>query len=175
MTANNKNFPTGKNIKLKINLLGMPKMVYGDYYKPSLYIPIGVSCNWKCCIEQGLDISICQNSKLNNIVSIDSNDILSSVKNNKIVTAYVFSGLETMDNFKELLYLIAKIRIYNSFDIVIYTGYYPNEVQEEINMLKEFDNVIVKFGRFIANSEPRYDEVLGITLASNNQFAERIS
>ena len=34
--------------------------------------------------------------------------------------------------------------------------------------------VIIKFGRFIPNRPSRYDEVLGVTLASDNQFAMRV-
>ena len=35
-------------------------------------------------------------------------------------------------------------------------------------------NIIIKFGRFIPNRPSRYDEVLGVELASDNQFAKRI-
>jgi hypothetical protein len=38
-----------------------------------------------------------------------------------------------------------------------------------------FDNIIVKFGRFIPDDEKRFDEVLGVELASHNQYAEVIS
>jgi hypothetical protein len=41
--------------------------------------------------------------------------------------------------------------------------------------LKSFSNIIIKFGRFIPNQEPHYDEVLGVKLASDNQYARRIS
>lgn len=39
----------------------------------------------------------------------------------------------------------------------------------------KWKNIIVKFGRFIPNQHPHYDEVLGINLASDNQYAEKIS
>lgn len=60
-------------------------------------------------------------------------------------------------------------------DIVIYTGYYKEEIEEYIDELKMFPNLIVKFGRYIPNHEKHFDEVLGIYLASDNQYAERIS
>ena len=41
--------------------------------------------------------------------------------------------------------------------------------------LKQYDNIIIKFGRFIPNQEKHYDEVLGVELASPNQYARRIS
>jgi len=39
----------------------------------------------------------------------------------------------------------------------------------------ECKNIIIKYGRFIPDKEKHYDEVLGIYLASDNQYAERIS
>jgi hypothetical protein len=41
--------------------------------------------------------------------------------------------------------------------------------------LQKYPNIIVKFGRFIPDAESKFDEVLGITLASYNQFAIKIS
>ena len=60
-------------------------------------------------------------------------------------------------------------------DIVIYTGYNEDEIQKEINKLRQFKNIIIKFGRFIPNQKKKYDEVLGVTLSSDNQYAEVIS
>ena len=37
--------------------------------------------------------------------------------------------------------------------------------------LSKFANVIIKFGRFIPNQKPHFDEVLGVELASPNQYA----
>ena len=34
-----------------------------NYKYPSMFIAIG-SCDWKCCIEGGFDISVCHNSPL---------------------------------------------------------------------------------------------------------------
>ena len=55
------------------------------------------------------------------------------------------------------------------------SGYDKEEIENELLELKKFDNVVVKFGRFIPNQEPHYDAVLGVKLASDNQYAERIS
>lgn len=59
--------------------------------------------------------------------------------------------------------------------MVIYTGYYPQEMENQIQALSSYKNIIIKFGRYIPNKEPVYDDVLGVKLASDNQFAERIS
>jgi len=43
-----------------------------------------------------------------------------------------------------------------------------------LTFLKDFDNIIIKYGRFIPGQEKHYDEILGVYLASNNQYAERL-
>ena len=87
----------------------------------------------------------------------------------------VFGGLEPMLQFQELISFIDKFRKVSEDDIVIYTGYYPSELEKELEILKQFKNIIIKFGRYIPNRQSRYDEVLGVTLISDNQFAEKIS
>lgn len=78
-----------------------------------------------------------------------------------------------MLQINELIPLIACFRIQGCNDeFIIYTGYYPNEIEEELSMLKNFDNIIIKYGRYIPNRPSRYDEVLGINLVSDNQYAE---
>ena len=42
-------------------------------------------------------------------------------------------------------------------------------------ILKKFKNIIVKFGRYVGGQQAHFDEVLGVYLASDNQFAEKIS
>lgn len=58
---------------------------------------------------------------------------------------------------------------------VIYTGYYPDEIQSELERLRKHKFIIVKFGRFIPDKQHRHDDVLGIELSSDNQYAEQIS
>lgn len=80
-----------------------------------------------------------------------------------------------MDQFKELCEFIFKFRHLSNDDIVIYTGYNKDEIADEVAVLSTFSNIIIKFGRFVPNSTARFDEVLGIKLASDNQYAEKIS
>ena len=57
----------------------------------------------------------------------------------------------------------------------ILAGYNKEEIQDKIDILKNFINIIIKFGRYIPNQKPHYDEVLGVNLASDNQYGEKIS
>ena len=56
-------------------------------------------------------------------------------------------------------------------DVVIYTGFNADEVIDECMILSKYANIIVKFGRFIPDQESHYDELLGVNLASPNQYS----
>lgn len=148
-----------------------------NYNLPAMFI-ISSFCNWKCCKEQGLDVRICQNNSIaaQPIQEIADDVICKRYLSNDITKAIVIGGLEPFEQFSELCELLATLR--NEFkcndDVVIYTGYYPEEIESEIEFLKFFGNIIVKFGRYIPNRPHRYDEVLGVELVSDNQYAKRI-
>lgn len=82
-----------------------------------------------------------------------------------------------MEQFGELCRFLDKLRreYKCSDDVVIYTGFNKDEISDELEKLRAFENIIVKFGRFVPGKEKRYDDVLGVTLSSPNQYAERIS
>ena len=102
-------------------------------------------------------------------------DIVNKYTENKLLESICIAGLEPFLQFEEVYNFISEFRKTNNDDVVIFTGYYPNEIESEIDKLKEFENIYLKVGRFIANSESVYDEVLGITLASSNQYGIKIS
>lgn len=149
---------------------------FQDYKKPSMLIAT-CECNWKCLTELGLDISICQNSSLVKQKTIQklNQSIVDRYLDNPITKAIVIGGLEPFLQFEEMINLIHKFRDYTNDDIVIYTGYYPEEILNEINRLKEYKNIIIKFGRYNPNYHKKFDEVLGVELISSNQFAVKIS
>ena len=145
-----------------------------NYKKASMFIGFS-SCSWKCEKECGK--KVCQNGTLATTpnIEIDAKTIVDRYINNTITSALVFGGLEPFDTWEDLLQLVNHMRTVTQDDIVIYTGYYKNEIKHYINELKKFPNIIIKFGRFIPDNEKHYDEVLGIYLASDNQYAEKIS
>lgn len=147
-----------------------------NYKKPSMFL-ITCKCDWKCCIEQHMPITSCQN---NNIVNMSEkvfeySDILNMYYDNDISKAIVFGGLEPFQQFDEMCGLIKFIRDNQiTDDIVIYTGYEKEEILQYIEKLKLFDNIIIKYGRYMPNRNSRFDEVLGVNLISDNQYAERL-
>ena len=60
-------------------------------------------------------------------------------------------------------------------DFIIYTGYNKEEVKDYIDKLLNYDNIYIKFGRYVPGNQPHYDEVLGVYLASDNQYGEKIN
>ena len=145
-----------------------------NYKKPSMFIGFPY-CSWKCDKECGMQV--CQNSALATAISknIGVKTIVNRYINNSITSSIVCGGLEPFDTWDDLYELITYMRISTQDDIVIYTGYYKKEIEEYIKKLKTFPNIIIKFGRYIPCQEKHYDEELGIYLASDNQYAERIS
>ena len=80
-----------------------------------------------------------------------------------------------MLQIEEVLEVIDYFRQRTDDPIIIYTGYTSDEIGPKLNKLRRYKNIIVKFGRFIPNQEPHRDDVLGVMLASNNQYAKKIS
>lgn len=159
-----------------MNVKGIKDEDFVNYKKPSMFI-CSTTCDWKCCIEASISNEICQNHELKNskIINIPDESIYDRYIKNDITKSIVIGGLEPMIQFEEVYNLIKTFRDHGCNDIfIIYTGYYPNEIDDKLSMLKTLNNIIVKFGRFIPNYERHFDDVLGIRLASDNQYAEKI-
>ena len=147
-----------------------------NYKKPSMFI-ITPTCSFKCDKENGC--LMCQNSHLVHEPTheVEIKTLLNRYINNPITRAVVFGGLEPLDSMEDVFLFCLRLRMkyYCDDDIVIYTGY----TEEEANNFKlfkdllELGNVVIKYGRFRPNQTPHYDEVLGVNLASDNQYAKR--
>ena len=142
-------------------------------------------CSFKCDKENGCNL--CQNSHLAQQpgYNIGIRTLIKRYLTNPITKAIVISGLEPFDT-PELIYeIVLGFREIGCMDdIVIYTGYTEYELtlddsgRQEVatyNWLKHYPNIYIKFGRFIPNQEPHYDEVLGVKLASDNQYGKKVS
>ena len=146
-----------------------------NYKKPSMFIGFP-NCTWKCEKECGQ--TMCQNKELalSPDIEISCKTIVDRYMENPITKAVVMGGLEPFDNWEDLVNLIHEFRKHTQDFIIIYSGFYLSEINDKVEYLRQnYDNIIIKFGRFVPNQEPHYDEVLGIKLASPNQYAERIS
>ena len=147
-----------------------------NYKKPSMIIEMP-TCTFKCDKDYGKPI--CQNSNLvmAQNIEIDALQIIYRYLTNSITKAIVFQGLEPFDSFDDMISIIYELRqnYMNQDDIVIYTGYNKDEIKDKIEYLKKYPNIIIKFGRYIPNQSSHFDDILGVQLASPNQYAESIS
>ena len=149
---------------------------FTDYKEPSMFIS-AASCTFKCEVESGVEC--CQNRDVNltKRVCVSDSELIERYLSNPITHAIVLGGLEPFDQFGEIIKFISVLRddYHCSDTVVIYTGYDEREILSSIESLKQYKNIIVKFGRFLPDRRSRFDEVLGVNLASPNQYAERIS
>lgn len=159
-----------------------------QYKLPSMLVAFP-SCTFKCEKECGCT-GMCQNAALAKApdIEVTAKDIVDRYLHNPISQALVCGGLEPLDSFDDLLHLINEFRSVSNDPVVIYTGYNKEEIQNMthyfysnifgkvphsyMDLLKKYSNVIIKYGRFIPNQEKHFDSVLGVELASLNQFAE---
>lgn len=172
---------TDKNsVKSFLEFMSVKEIVdenFQDYKKASMFV-CAKSCDFKCLTELNKNINICQNMRVSKMPDFDIkiSDIFDRYVSNIITRSIVIGGLEPMLQINEVLSLINYFRKNNCpDDFVIYTGYYKHEIKKSIQKLQNFENIIVKFGRFIPDSVPRYDNILGVILSSENQYAEKIS
>lgn len=150
-----------------------------NYKEPSMFIGC-ISCGGKCAIDGDFDISVCQNDAWRNaeVIEVDDNALIDRYVANGISKSIVFGLLEPFEQFKELYDFINTLRNKRRINdtVVIYTGYEKDEIEEPVALLKDIGkNIIVKFGRFRLGDKPHFDPVLGVALASDNQYAEHIS
>lgn len=157
-----------------MRLKGVVMEDFINYKKASMFV-LFPSCTFKC--EKECGEHCCQNSALAQALNIDVNveSLVERYLSNPITSAVVLGGLEPLDSWKDVKIFIETLRKYTDDDCVIYTGYNKNECEDKIKWLKQYPNIIIKFGRFITNHQPHYDDVLGVMLASKNQYAEKIS
>ena len=145
-----------------------------NFKVPSMFI-IFPRCSFKCDKENG--INCCQNSNLATAptINIDATDIIKRYKNNPITEAIVCGGLEPFDSFNDLYHLAYALRSIDEDSLlVIYTGYTEYEL-ENMDLLEPiigFHNILIKFGRFKPGQIPHKDELLGVMLASDNQYSK---
>lgn len=144
-----------------------------NYKEPCMTVEFPF-CDFKCDKENGSQL--CQNWSLQFEDSIDISyeRIADLYLSNDITKAIVFQGLEPYFDREVLYELIDTLRNKTDDPIIIYTGYTEDELKDDLPLLRFYRNIIVKFGRYRPNQESHYDEVLGVYLANDEQYAKEI-
>ena len=153
-----------------MKIKGLISEDFVNYKKPAMTIMFPY-CTFKCGTEY------CQNSPLSKAdnIEMDISNIVIRYLNNPITESVVMQGLEPFDSWNDLIEFVKQLRESIDDDIVIYSGYYKEEIADKIALLSKYKNITIKYGRYIPNHEKHYDEVLGVYLASSNQRGEKIS
>lgn len=147
-----------------------------NYKEPCLTLLFNY-CDFKCDKLNGC--KICQNSALaaEPDIEVSGETIWKMYKDNPLTKAFCCQGLEPFDSHMDLIEFVQFIRINKQCNdpIIIYTGYNQKEDLITERPLRIFKNIIIKWGRYIMGQEPHLDPILGVKLASNNQYAELIT
>lgn len=160
-------------------LKGFQEESFVQYKKPCMFL--GTSkCDFKCDKEYGSHV--CQNGELAKAPAfkISNQELFTRYVTNPIVTSIVIGGLEPFDDIDEITDFISCVRdrfgCYD--DIVIYTGYTEEELEDKfpniLSWLRSKRDIFLKVGRYIPGQSPHYDEVLGVMLASDNQYGIKL-
>lgn len=156
-----------------MKIKGLIEQDFVQYRKPCMFI-IMPYCSFKC--EKQCGVKCCQNSQLVNtkIVDVPVQTIVDRYINNGITHSIVFGGLQPFDSFQDLLSCVDAFRQKTQDDIVIYTGYYKNQLYDKLPKLFGYKNIIIKYGRYVPGQQKHYDDTLGVYLTNKQQYAERI-
>lgn len=135
-------------------------------------------CSFKCDTENG--VQLCQNRGLAAAPSQwhDIDDIMDRYMHTDLSEAIILQGLEPLDSLLDVYIVAAALKEWEiKTPLIIYTGYKKSEISPTILRTLSSQipgDFIMKWGRYIPNQSPHYDPVLGVMLASDNQYGEYI-
>lgn len=160
-----------------MKLKGIIDCDFNNYKDPVLTLEMPI-CDFKC--DRLNHCLVCQNSQLANEPDIDVSfeKIWELYQANPLTKGFCLQGLEPLDSYSDVCAFIAFIRIKMACQdpIIIYTGYTKQEQELFYHFMKNYyNNIIIKWGRYLINNAAHYDAILGVWLASDNQYAERIN
>ena len=114
-----------------MKIKGLISEDFVNYKKPAMTIMFPHCNGFKCGAEY------CQNSPLSKSedIEMDISNIVIRYLNNPITESVVMQGLEPFDSWDDLIKLVDCLRRSTDDDIVIYTGYYEDELQKEIDRI----------------------------------------
>lgn len=161
-----------------IELKGIIWEDFVNYKKPCMTLIFPICKNFKCDKENG--VQLCQNWGLaaapSQTVQVES--LIKRYMENPITEAIVLQGLEPLDSLIDVYTVAACLNASDCRDdFIIYTGYNKSEIPSKAIQDLAYlipGHLIIKWGRYIPNQEPHLDPILGVKLASNNQYGELI-
>lgn len=104
-----------------MKLKGVVMEDFVNYKKPSLFL-ITSQCDWKCCKELGIDISICQNEPMakQETKDVSAESIYNAYINNDITKAIILADLSQCCNLKRCLMLLNILEIKDAMTCLLF-------------------------------------------------------
>ena len=159
-----------------MKLINLIEEDFTNYKKPGMFLGFPF-CSGKCNPKDALPI--CQNQQLHSakLIDISAEEIITRYYNNPIPRCLIFGGLEPFDTFTAMIEVIDALHNCSSFlpytvkktnpdgyatvddaDIVIYTGYYPWEI--ETQLYKMINHIFCEtHERFVVNGVQRLENI----------------
>lgn len=161
-----------------INLHGYLEEDLVDYKRAGMFLAFP-KCSFKCAKELGIEPKdICQNYSNIEVAPTpyDLEDLWKIYDENPLTECFILGGLEPMDSFDDVLKFVKFIREEKKCNdvIVIYSGYYDDEIADKMNILRQYIPVIIKCGRYKPGQKSHYDRVLGVNLANIEQYGVKL-
>lgn len=155
-----------------------------NFKEPSMFIGFP-ECSFKCGADKCHNVMLAKEPD----IEVSKEEICERYISNPISKAIVFGGLEPFDTTLEVMSLVDTIRYKYEIEdpIVIYTGYTYDEIKKGYREgkgcnkimaelwqdLLQYGNLYVKFGRYDPSLPSYHNDILGVTLASDNQQVVR--
>lgn len=139
----------------------------GHYKETSFFIETSLA---PLSLDEGFNFSM-------KVARLLSWNLISHYMDNPLMTAIVFKGDEPFQQYEGIFHFIKLLREdrFCMDTVVIYSDLSRADIHEEVERLKIFPNIIVKFEPHIREYPPYFDNLLGATLSSDNQYALKIS
>ena len=154
-----------------MKLKGIIDCDFTNYKEPVMTLEFP-RCDFKCDRLNGC--KVCQNSQLAAEPDIDVSEytLWDLYKSNPLTKGFCLQGLEPFDSEPSVLNFIDFIRAGMNISGILFEDNLNKDELQCLDIIQEYKNIIIKFGRYITGQQPHYDEVLGVNLASDNQYAE---
>jgi len=152
--------------------------VFGDYKEAGMLL-IFPECSWKCEGCQNKHLALLETKEFPN------EEIVKRFEKNPFTKCIIFGGLEPFYNESSIddisMFISHLIEAYPTKEdrpmLIVYTGYEMNELGNILSkyafdaLFPLYGNGIIKCGRYIQDSSPYFNDILGVKLASLNQSA----
>jgi len=129
-----------------------------------------------CALDCNIGCKGCFNQSLKEapIFYKKADEIMDEIMSNPFNEGVILAGLEWSLQPTELLALVKSATVRN-MPVIVYTGHDINTFLRRVPLIKQFTEVLVKYGAYDESKLSLTHEAYGIKLASTNQHIDSIA